>query len=51
MAQDKDIKMAVIAGAAEAAKYLRAHHMATIEETIKHVTKNMNSILEKIDKG
>lgn len=42
--------MAIIAGAACAFKYKEEHPKADESETMSHVTKNMNDIIDKLDK-
>jgi len=49
MKEDKKLKLAIIAGAAAAAKYLKNHNKATPDEAISHVSENINSILTNID--
>jgi len=49
MEEDKRLKMAVIAGAAEAAKFKSKNWKASEEEIIRHVTEKVNEIIEKID--
>ncbi len=41
--------MAVIAGAVNAIKYKNKNWKATEDEVVKHVTDNIDKILEKID--
>lgn len=47
--EEKRLRMAIIAGAAEAARYLKKDWKASEEEVIQHVTDNVKDILEKID--
>lgn len=47
----RQLKMAIIAGAAAAAKFMRNNRMATEQETIREVTKEVARILENIDKN
>ncbi|MEK6918713.1 MAG: hypothetical protein AABW73_01610 [Nanoarchaeota archaeon] len=50
MNEKKRLKMAVIAGAAAASKFMKNNRMATSEDAIRHVTKEIASILENIEK-
>lgn len=45
----KRLKMAVIAGAAEAAKFKEKNWKATQEQVIQHVTDKVDEILNNID--
>lgn len=46
---NKKSRLAIIAGAAEAAQYARKNWKATPSEIIKHVSSQMPEILNKID--
>ena len=46
---NKKLKRAVIAGASVAAKYLKENKNSTTEDVIKHISKNVDNILENID--
>jgi hypothetical protein len=50
MDEKKRLKMAIIAGAASAAKYMKNNRNSTSDEAIRHVTKEINQIAENIDK-
>jgi hypothetical protein len=47
--EDKRLKMAVIAGAAQAYRYKEENPRATEQEVIQHVSDSSNEILENID--
>mgnify|MGYP001578134879 CR=1 FL=1 len=47
--EKKRLKMAIIAGAAHTLKYKSKHLNASDEETIQHVSRESNEILEKLD--
>jgi hypothetical protein len=47
--EDLKLKMAVISGASKALKYQEMNPRASPAEVIKHVSDNMDEILEKID--
>ena len=47
--QHNRMKMAVIAGAAQAASFKEKNWKATEEQVIKHVSDKVDRILEKID--
>lgn len=49
MEDAKRLKMAVIAGAAEAAKFKEKNWKASEEEVIRHVTDKVDDILNNID--
>lgn len=49
MKQEKRFKMAVISGAAHALKYKQEHPRSSDEEAIRHVSREMESILQKIE--
>ena len=49
MDKNSKLKMAVIAGAVAATKYARDNKMATPEEIIRSVTKDVDKILGNID--
>ena len=44
-----NLKMAVIAGAAEALKHKSQNPKKTDEDVIEHITKSVEDIIEKID--
>lgn len=46
----KRLKMAIISGASHAIRFRETNPRATEDEVVRHVTKEVNSILEKIDK-
>jgi len=50
MEEDKRLKMAIISGAAHALTFKEENPKASEEEVIRHVTKEVRNILEKIDK-
>ena len=50
MDREKKIKVGIIAGASAAAKYLKENKNATVEETIKHVNKEIDGIVYNINK-
>jgi hypothetical protein len=47
--EEKKLKMAIIAGASHAAKYMAKNFKATESEVVSHVTMDADKILEKID--
>ena len=47
--EEKRLRMAIIAGAAEAARFKEKNWKATEPEVIQHVTERVKEILEKID--
>ena len=47
--EEKRLQMAVIAGAAHAARFKEKNWKASEQEVIQHVTDNVKEILEKID--
>ncbi|MBS3088378.1 hypothetical protein J4402_01210 [Candidatus Pacearchaeota archaeon] len=47
--EDYKLKIALISGASEAAKFKSENPYATDEEIIKHVTDNAEKILSEID--
>ncbi len=49
MDDKKRLKMAIIAGAAEAFKYKEKNWKATEEEVLQHITDNVQAILGNID--
>lgn len=50
MANEKEkLKMAIIAGASHAAKYMSKNQRATESEVVREVTKQTQNILDKID--
>ena len=49
MDREKKLKIAIIAGASAAAKYLKNDKNATSEEVIRHVNKEIDNILSNID--
>ncbi|MEX2016850.1 MAG: hypothetical protein WD876_00035 [Candidatus Pacearchaeota archaeon] len=50
MVTKQTLKMAIIAGAAFALKYVEQHPKATESEAMGHVTKNINKIIDGLDK-
>ncbi len=46
---EKRLRMAVIAGAAHAAKYMRKNWKAEEDEVVQHVTESVDEILDNID--
>lgn len=49
MEEEKRLKMAIIAGAAEALKFKEKNWKATEDEIIRHITGKVDEILDKID--
>lgn len=49
MAESKRLKMAVISGASHAIKYKEQNPHATSDEVLRHVAREMQAILDKID--
>lgn len=49
MEKNHKLKMAVIAGAVAAIKYSESHKLATSEEIIKSVSKDIDKILSNVD--
>ncbi|NCO11134.1 hypothetical protein GW924_00825 [Candidatus Pacearchaeota archaeon] len=49
MEEEKRLKMAVIAGAAEAAKFKDKNWKASQEDVIRHITEKVDEILKNID--
>ena len=47
--EDNHLRMAVIAGATNAMKYLQQHRHASHDEALRHVINNANEIIGKID--
>ncbi len=47
--EEKRLRMAVIAGAAHAARFKSKNPRATEEQVIQHVTEKAKEIIEKID--
>lgn len=47
--EEKRLKMAIIAGAAHAARYMERYPRADEQDVIKHITENVQDILRKID--
>jgi len=47
--EEKRLRMAIIAGASHAAKYMKRNWKAEEDEVVKHVTDNVDEILENID--
>ena len=47
--EEKRLKMAIIAGAAEAARFKEKNPRATEEQIIQYVTNKTSKILERID--
>lgn len=50
MAEKDILKIAIISGAGHALNYKRQHPHASDEEALRFVSKEMNSILEKLHK-
>lgn len=50
MVAKQTLKMAIIAGASYALKYMEEHPKATESEAMGHVTKNINRIIDGLDK-
>jgi hypothetical protein len=46
---DKRLKMAIIAGAANAVKFKDKNPRATEDQVIRHISENAEEILDKID--
>ncbi len=46
---EKELKMAVIAGAAHALKYKEENWRASIDEVLRNISENMDEILGKMD--
>ena len=49
MVEEKQLKMAIIAGASHALKYKDQHWKATPEEILQHISKHMEEILKQMD--
>jgi hypothetical protein len=49
MVTNQVLKMAIIAGASYAFKYMEEHPKATEAETISHVTRNLDRIIRGLD--
>ncbi len=49
MSSKKDLKMALVSGAAHALKYKRANPHASDDDAIQHVTREGEEILRKLD--
>ncbi len=49
MVEKQTLKMAIVAGAANALKYLEEHPKAPESEVMGHVTKNIDRIIDGID--
>jgi len=47
--EDRRLKMAVIAGAANALRFKDKKPRATEQEVIQHLTENIDEIIQKID--
>ena len=45
----KMVRMAIIAGASHAAEFLKKNRFADADDAVKHVSENIDLILEKID--
>lgn len=45
----KRMKLALIAGASSAAKFMRENRMATPDEAVRHVSKEADNIVNNID--
>lgn len=50
MTEKETLKMAIIAGAAKAIKYKEQNPKASESEVIGHITKNINKIIDNLDK-
>ena len=50
MAKKEKIKIAVVAGASRALKYKALHPRATDEDAIQHVSREVDEIIENLDK-
>jgi len=50
MTKKETLKMAIIAGAAKALKYIEEHPKAMESEVMNHVTRNIDRIIDGIDK-
>ena len=50
MVAKQTLKMAIIAGASYALKYMEEHPKATESEAMGHVTRNINKIIDGLDK-
>jgi len=50
MVEKQTVKIAIIAGASYALKYVEEHPKATESETMGYVTKNINKIIDGLDK-
>ena len=48
--EDNQLRLAVIAGATNAMKYLQQHRHASHDEALRHVINSTNEIINKIDK-
>ncbi len=49
--ENKKIKLAIIAGASHAVRYLKRNSKASEEDAIRDVMKNSKQILDKIDES
>ncbi len=49
MVKEKQLKMAVIAGASHALKYKEKNFRATEEEVLQHISKNTDKIIKQMD--
>lgn len=47
--EDSKLKLAIIAGATQAIKYLEQNKRATYDEALRHVANNTQEALSKID--
>jgi hypothetical protein len=48
MDEDHQLKLAIISGASSALQYKRSNPRASDEETLRHVTRNVEKILAKV---
>ncbi len=49
--EEEKVKIAVISGASHALSYKRKHPNSSDEEAIRHVSREMEKILTKVDKS
>ena len=47
--EKKKMKLALIAGASAAAKFMRENRMSTPDEAVRHVSKEADKIVDNID--
>ncbi|MBS3071967.1 hypothetical protein J4408_03175 [Candidatus Pacearchaeota archaeon] len=50
MEEEKRLKLAIIAGAAQALKFKAKNRKATDQEIIQHISDNVSKMLEEVDK-